>query len=159
RHEQETTKGHDQILRKQAIESALTILRRLSVPATEIRKPKLVQERSQTGYRESGAVELTLGKEQLGPSWVSVSRQIEGIPVFSSRALIQLRDRQGLSFLEVHWPEISRDTVAEAHRLSQMLKEGWLPPRIENAKPESMSAGIVHSPALGFVYGCLSCHS
>src|SRR5262249_5161895 len=94
RHEQETTKGHDQILRKQAIETRLTLLRRLSVPATEIRKPKLVQERSQTGYRESGAVELTLGKEQLGPSWVSVSRQIEGIPVFSSRALIQLRDRQ-----------------------------------------------------------------
>src|SRR5262249_31591775 len=122
----------------------------LNIPATEIAQARVLREQEQLGQlnRDTGKIEL--GKVMPGPRWASVSRQIDGIPVFSSRAMLQLDGENQLHFMELHWPAIPPETLIEAKRLAYKVKAGWKPPEMEGATVESSEAGILHSPALGF---------
>jgi hypothetical protein len=99
--------------------------------------------------RQTGKSELE--KEELGARQVRISRNIEGIPVFSSHAVLGFNSRGEIGFMEVHWPEIPGYVLAEAHRLEYKVKNGWRPPEQKEAVVESVEAGIIHSPAVGFL--------
>ena len=127
------------------------LLRLLDVPAGEMGEQKVLQERSRVGEREPSG-HIRLEEVQYGPQWARVTRQVEGIPVFSSRALFKFTGEDGsLRFFEVHWPYIPQEVLREAHRLDYKVKSGWKPPRVAEAEVETVEAGIVHSPAIGFV--------
>lgn len=140
-------KGTDQ----QLLEYTRRIFAGLNIPATEIAQARVLREQEQLAHLNRDTQKVELGRVTPGNRWASVSRQIDGIPVFSSRAMIQLDGENQLRFMELHWPAIPPDTLTEAKRLAYKVKAGWKPPEMEGAAVESSEAGILHSPALGFV--------
>ena len=111
----------------------------------------MLREQEQLAHLNRDTDKVEFGKVTPGHRWANVSRQIDGIPVFSSRAAVQLDGENQLHFMELHWPAIPPDTLTEAKRLAYKVKAGWKPPEMEGATVESATAGILHSPALGFV--------
>jgi hypothetical protein len=139
--------GSDEELQK----LASAVLVNLDIPAAEMAQTTVLQEKSQVAHfaRETGKIEAE--KEELGNRQVRISRNIEGVPVFSSHALLGFGKGGEIGFMEVHWPEIPAHVLAEAHRLEYKVKNGWRPPEQKEAVVESVEAGIIHSPAVGFL--------
>ncbi len=138
--------GTDEALSSRAHE----LLDRLKIPRGEWAKEAALQENTQTGRREASG-KVTLGPVTKGRRTLTLDRQIEGLPVFSSHLKLVL-DRSGdVGFMELHWPEIPPQVVTEAHRLAYKVKSGWRAPELARAKVESAEAGIIHSVAPGLV--------
>jgi hypothetical protein len=127
------------------------ILTGLNVPTAEIAQVRVLREQEQLAHVNPDSQKVEFGKVTPGNRWANVSRRIDGISVFSSRAMIQLDSQNQLRFMELHWPAIPPETLTEAKRLAYKVKAGWKPPEMEGATVESSEAGILHSPALGFV--------
>lgn len=138
--------GTDEALSSRAHE----LLERLKIPRGEWAKEAVLQENTQTGRREASG-KVTLGPVAKGRRTLTLDRQIEGLPVFSSHLKLVL-DRSGdIGFMELHWPEIPPQVVTEAHRLAYKVKSGWRAPELARAKVESVTAGIIHSVAPGLL--------
>jgi hypothetical protein len=133
------------------IAMARKLLAGVGVPAAEIADAKVLQEMTQEAEidPQSGAARPTELKK--GNRRALLTRNIEGIPVFSSRELLALNRRGGVYDLEMHWPEIPRAVIDEAHRLQYIVRNGWKPPEERGARAESVEAGIIHSPAVASV--------
>lgn len=123
----------------------------LEIPSAEIKDEKILHELTQEGQVNRQTGKVAMEEPRPGARWATASRQIEGLPVFSSRAVLRFGGKGAIDFLEFHWPMIPQDTILEAHRLDYKIKKGWHPPALEGARVESVEAGIVHSPAIGFV--------
>lgn len=133
------------------LERSRSILRTLEIPADEISKTNVLREKNQTAHRDIRTRRLVIDKPGDGKVFGEFWRQVSGVPVFSSRALIGLTKEGSVGYMEVHWPEIPRQTVEEARRLQGLVRGRWQPPAQKGATVESVEAGIIHSPALGFV--------
>jgi hypothetical protein len=126
------------------------ILKQLKIPSSEIAGQVLMKEQTQQASidRKTGKVEKEPVQE--GKYFARLTRQVDGLPVWSSVMVLGLAAKQRIGYLQLHWPEISEVLILEAHRLAHMVKRGWKPPEQPGASVESVEAGIVHSPALGF---------
>ncbi len=82
-----------------------------------------------------------------GKKWALTSRQVDGLPVFSSRATIALAPSGEIGFLEVHWPEIPAKVIEEARRYRELAGKDWHAPEQKGTRVESVTVGILHSPA------------
>jgi hypothetical protein len=56
-----------------------------------------------------------------------------------------------IGFLEVHWPEIPIRVIEMARRYRELSGTNWRAPELEGAHIESVTAGILHSPAAATV--------
>ena len=90
-------------------------------------------------------------RSESGPRYVQFSREISDVPVFSSRARVEIKSDRRVGSLELHWPEVPEAVVNEARRLQSVVAGGWKPPVRRAATVESVEAGIIHSPPIGFV--------
>jgi hypothetical protein len=52
--------------------------------------------------------------------------------------------------LELHWPRLSAEVLDEGAVLRKIVDSGFKAPDLKGATLESIEAGIVHSPAIGF---------
>lgn len=127
------------------------VFKSLEVPANEIAQARVLQEQMQEARVDRATGKLVQEERRPGKRWATASRSAEGLSVFSSRALLGLDGGGRIDFLELHWPTIPQDTLAEAHRLEFKIREGWRPPALDAAHVESVEAGVVHSPAIAFV--------
>ena len=93
-----------------------------------------------------------------GKRQVLVTRQLESLPVWSSSMLLGLNWDKSIGFLQLHWPEIPKEVVDRARKFEGIAQQGWKPPERPGAKVESVEAGIIHSPAIGFVMDFVPCH-
>jgi hypothetical protein len=134
----------DEIVRR-----ARHVLDSLRIPGREVDRAVVRREHTQEAEVTPGGV--VLGRPGAGHAYAWVTRRIEGLPVFSSRAVVGLRRSGDVGFMEVHWPEIPTAVVTEARRLDFRVRQGWRPPEIPGAKVESVQAGVLHSPAAGFL--------
>lgn len=131
------------------------LLERLKIPTAEIASEKVVQEKLQAGERDAKTGKFKLEPVEPGKKWARVARQVEGVPIFSSRATIGLMPSGEIGFLEVHWPEIPPNVTDEARRYKELAGKNWHAPELKGTRVESVTAGILHSPpaatALDFV--------
>jgi hypothetical protein len=123
------------------------LLERLKVPRAEIASEKVVQESTQVGERDQKTGQLRLEPIEPGKKWVHTTREIDGLPVFSSRATIGWMPDGEIGFLEVHWPEIPSRDLEVARRYREIAGKDWHAPELKGARVESVTAGILHSPA------------
>jgi len=123
------------------------LLERLKIPAAEIASEKVVQEKLQAGERDEKTGKFKLEPVEHGKKWARVTRQVEGVPVFSSRATIALMPGGEIGFLEVHWPEIPAKVTEEARRYKELAGKTWHAPELKGARVESVTAGVLHSPS------------
>ena len=132
------------------IKRARGILEQTGVPLDEIRAEEVLTEKLAVARvdRETGAVHPE--QVQDGRAMVRMSRQSRGLPVWSSNLLLGLTEDEGIGFLQLHWPVLPEHVMHETQRLAFRVKDGWQPPEHLQAKVESVEAGVVHSPAVGF---------
>lgn len=131
------------------LEASQLLLERLAIPTEEVRSGKVLTQHLQTGKLGPDG-RVVPSEVRNGKRYAQFSRAVNGVPVFSSRALIALTRDERLGFMELHWPRLPEVTVREAGRLSAVVGRDWRPPERKGARIESIEAGIVHSPALGF---------
>lgn len=79
-----------------------------------------------------------------------ITRQIDGIPVLSSRMMLDLDHAGRVAFMELNWPDISPDVIERARQLRKVASGRFEAPSMEGASVESIQASILHSPAVGF---------
>lgn len=126
------------------------ILATLGVPAGEIGREVVLTEKVQTARFDPTLNAHVAGDIKVGRRYAEVARQVDGIPVFSSRASLTLKHDGRVGALEVHWPEVPKHIRADAARLQRAVRDQWKPPPVKGAQVESAEVGIVHSPAIGF---------
>jgi hypothetical protein len=127
------------------------VLERLEIPASEIADARVLKERTQVAEMDQDTGKPRIEKPEWGKVYATFARQIDGIPVWSSSVIAGFTKNRSVGFLQAHWPEIPRAIVAEARRLVERVKGEWKPPEHPGAIVESVEAGIVHSPAVGFL--------
>lgn len=123
------------------------LLERLKIPRNEVEAEKVLQEKLQVGERDPKSGKARLEEVEAGKKYALTTRQIAGVPVFSSRAMIGLLPSGEIGFLEVHWPEIPAKVTEESQRYRQIVEKKWQAPERKGARVESVTAGILHSPA------------
>ncbi|MFW9789301.1 MAG: hypothetical protein ACFFE2_16175 [Candidatus Thorarchaeota archaeon] len=141
--------------KEEQYESARFIFKHLNIPLNEIAEEVLQTEMTQEAYVHQESGEVKLEEVQEGKSFVYFTRQIQDIPVWSSNLTLGLMKEKQIGFMQLHWPEIPRHVIEEAHKLAQKIEAGWRPDEQKGAIIESVEAGIIHSPAIGFVMDIL----
>ena len=134
---------------KPAIAACRQVIRAAGVPAAEIGEIRVLSEYGAAGKRV-GAKEVQVEPPELLRKMAVAQRVIDGLQVWSSHALVGLTRAGDIGSLEVHWPTLAPDVMKEAAVLGELVRRGFEPRPLPGAKIESIAAGIVHSPAVGF---------
>jgi hypothetical protein len=134
---------------KRVVAACRRVLRGAKVPVGEIAAIDVVREMAQVAERMSTG-DIAVAKPSVLQKLARARRAIRKVPVWSSYARVGLTKKGVVGSVEVHWPEISAAVVREAERLGALAARGYKPREIPGAKPESVEAGIIHSPAIGF---------
>jgi hypothetical protein len=137
--------GDDELL-----ERCRSIAQRLGVPAGEIEEASVLQVMNNVATID-GTGSVRTEEPQRGERYARLTRSVDGVPVFSSSVMLALNREGGIGFLELHWPEITPQAIAEARSMREQVERGWKPPELEGAHVESVEVGILHSPAVAFV--------
>jgi hypothetical protein len=132
------------------LELSRMILDKAGIPSSEILDQKVLQEKTQVAQVDKETKKIHFEDVQNGRGLAIISRQIDSLPVWSSNFILGITSEKQIGYMEIHWPEIPKLTVKEAHRLDYKLQHGWSPPKLERATVESVDAGIIHSPAISF---------
>jgi len=133
------------------IESARNLMERFETPVDEIAETSVLTEQAQEGQVDPESGRIRLEEPYRGKRLALVTRQIGKVPVWSSSMTLGLTWDRGIGFLQHHWPEIPDKVLDRARKLQKIANEGFRPPELPGAKIESVEAGIIHSPAVGFV--------
>ena len=132
-----------------AILGCRRVLRAARVPAAEIGAVDVVSEYGTVAERLSED-EIRVEEPQLLRKLARASRSIEGVPVWSSHVVVGLTAKGEVGQLELHWPHLAPEVVNEANVLASLVERGFKAPEVAGARMESVEAGVVHSPAIGF---------
>lgn len=134
---------------KQLVAACHKALRATKIPSVEIRRVKVISERGAAAeLLPSG--ELRVEKPELLQKLARAERRVTGLPVWSSHASVALTREGNVGQLEIHWPHLSPAALAEAKVLASIVRRGFKPRDVAGAEVESVEAGIVHSPPIGF---------
>lgn len=131
--------------------AARNFMERLEAPAGEIAETSVLAEQAQEGRVDPETGKLRVEDPYAGKRLALVTRQIDKLPVWSSSVTLGLTWDGTIGFLQLHWPEVPAKVIDRAHKLQAIASQGWRPPERPGATVESVEAGIIHSPAVGFV--------
>lgn len=134
---------------KTAIAACRRVLRAAKIPAAEIAGIDIQRELGQIAERTSGD-DFRVSEPTLLRKLAHARRSVRGIPVWSSYATVGLTAKGDIGSLELHWPELTEIVMREAGILNQLVKRGLRPPDLKGGRPESIEAGVIHSPSVGF---------
>lgn len=130
-----------------------TLLQRLGISHEEIAKEEILREFGQAAQVDpytQQVIKLEPARELR--NFLHVTRQVKGIPVWSSHLKMGLTAERKIGFLELHWPIIPHAVIREAQRLTFKVSNGWEVPAITAAEVESVEAGIIHTLAVGYFF-------
>jgi hypothetical protein len=133
------------------LDAMQSLLDRLGIAQDERATKRVVTERTRAASYDPETNHVELEPVQDGIRYAEVTRAIEGIPIWHSKALLALAADGRPGFIQVHWPELPDDLTREAAAFADAITAGWKPPDIEAAHPETSEAGVLHSLAVGFV--------
>ncbi|GIF23445.1 hypothetical protein BJ973_004056 [Actinoplanes tereljensis] len=119
------------------------------VPRAEIARSWVSPEFGATAQRVSDE-EFRVEESELLRKTAVFGRALDGTPVWSSYAQIELTAEGRIGRLEIHWPVVPPPVAEEARLLAALAYRGWKPPEAPEARVESVEAGVLHSPAVGF---------
>jgi hypothetical protein len=127
------------------------LLKRLGISHEEIAKEEVFREFGQAAQIDldtQQVIKVESARELR--TFLHVTRQVEGCSVWSSHLKLGLTAKRKIGFLELHWPIIPDAVIREAKRLAFMVCNEWKTPEIPAAEVESVEAGIIHTPAVGY---------
>jgi hypothetical protein len=125
------------------------VIRAAGVPGAEIASIRVISEFGASAQRLADG-KYQVNEQKLLRKEARARRVVDGLQVWSSFATVGLTADGRVGRLEIHWPELPSTVVNEADVLRTLVKRGFEPPTLPGAKVESIRAGIIHSPAIGF---------
>jgi hypothetical protein len=125
------------------------VLRAARIPPVEVAGIDVVSEYGAVAERLSEQ-DVRVEEPELLRKLACARRALGGIPVWSSHAVVGLTRKGLVGHLELHWPTLLAEVMEEAKVLQSIVKRGFKPPKLPGARVESIGAGILHSPAIGF---------
>ena len=130
---------------------AVQILNDFGIDTAEVGDRTVATEQVEAAYidRRTGGITSAGGRD--GKRYAMLSRTVDGMPVWRSGVTLGLTRDGSVGYLQLHWPEIPGGVFETARRYRSAESADWSPPSIEYAEPESMQAGILHSPAVSLV--------
>jgi hypothetical protein len=134
---------------RNAIAACRRVLRASRIPTGEIHRIDVLSEYGAVAERLSDE-EVRVEDSQLLRKLARATRAVEDVPVWSSHVVVGLTAKGEVGHLEMHWPHLAPEVVKEAKVLQALVKRGFKAPDIPGARAESVEAGVVHSPAIGF---------
>ena len=133
---------------REVVAAVRRVLKAAGIPAKEVDGVSVLSEFGAVGEVVDG--EMRAEEPTLLRKIGAARRAIEKLPMWSSYAKVGLTADGGLGFLELHWPAVSPETVKEGHVLQSLVEQGLRVPDMPGARPQSVEAGVLHSPAIGF---------
>ena len=128
-----------------------SLLQNLNIPRAEIAERSVLKEQTQVGGIRCRNRKGACGGSVPGKRYAFLGRAIEGLPVWSSRVML------GMTYgspRRLPGSALARNSEA-GYRRSQaaggIVKGNFKPPERSNTKIREVQAGILHSPAAGFV--------
>ena len=140
-----------QIADDEYLKLATTLLKPLQIPTKEIAERAVWKEQTQVAEFDQATGKAKMEAPVAGRRYAYFGRAIEGLPVWSSRLLLGMTADRRVGFLEAHWPEIPQKVLDEARRMAEMVKAEFKAPEKPYTTIREVQAGIIHSPAAGFV--------
>ena len=134
---------------RELVATCRKVLRAAKVPPAETGRIKVVSEHGAVAERLATG-ELRLDRPELLSKVARAERRTAGVPVWSSYAILGLTSDGAIGQLEIHWPDLSPTVLSEAKVLASLAKRGFKPREVTGAEIESVEAGVIHSPAIGF---------
>jgi hypothetical protein len=128
----------------------LRMLQAAGADRRQVAEVRVLQQQTQAAEVYGQGQGPRLQPVQRGMRSLLVTRQIDGIPVPSSRVLLNLDRAGNVAFMELSWPDVGPEVVEAAQRLRKAAGERFEAPRMDGATVESVQASILHSPAVGF---------
>jgi len=141
---------------KRSITECRRVLKAAGIPPREVQDVTVVSEMGRVAERTSEN-QFRVHEATVLRKLARASRNLEGVPVWSSYATVGLTRKGDLGSLELHWPEISEVVIKEAKVLQLLVKRGFKAPELPGAQVESVQAGVIHSPAIGFFMDITPC--
>ena len=130
--------------------TGIRILKATGSDLRQIAEVKVLQQRTQAALVDPQSQQSKLQPVQRGKRSLMITRQIDGIPVLSSRMMLNLDRADQIAFMELSWPDLSPEVIDMAKRLRKAVSDRFEAPPMEGATVESIQASILHSPAVGF---------
>jgi len=125
------------------------VLGAAGIPAKEIAEIQVVSEYGAVAERRTEH-DVRVERPELLRKLARAQRAVDGLPVWSSYGMVGLTGDGRVGQLELHWPWLSPEVLKEANVLRTIVQRGFQPGRVPGARVESIEAGIIHSPAMGF---------
>ena len=115
----------------------------------EIRRIKVVSERGTVAERlKSG--EVRVERPELLRKLARAERRAAGVPVWSSYAVVGLTEKGAIGYLEIHWPHLVAGRARRGEGPGDRRQSRFRAGGGAGAEVESVEAGLIHSPAIGF---------
>lgn len=128
----------------------VTFLRASGAREDEIANVQVLQQFTQIGEAVPGSTAVRVQEPQRSHRTLLVSRRVAGVDVVSSRMMLYIDSSGRIAFMELAWPDISREVVDRALRYKALTDGRYVPPPMEGADVEAVQPVILHSPAVGF---------
>lgn len=116
----------------------------------EIADVKVLQQTTQSGETLPGGKEVKVLPPQRSHRTLMISRRVAGVDVVSSHLMLNLDSAGRVAFMELAWPDISREVLDRAVRYREMTATKYAAPLLEGADVEAVQPVVLHSPAVGF---------
>ena len=133
------------------IDRAVQILGDIGVDTAEVTERNVATEQVEAASIDRRTGVITSAGVRDGKRYALLSRAVDGMPVWRSSVTLGLTRDGSPGYLQLHWPEIPREVLETARGYRTAESSDWSPPGIDYAEPESMQAGILHSPAVSLV--------
>jgi hypothetical protein len=133
---------------KTVLAACRRVLKAVKVPSTEVASLHVVSEFGAVAERTSSNEFQTKGPI-LQRKLARATRTVEGVPVWSSYAIVGLTVKGRIGRAEVHWPQVTQQVGKETRVLQALIERGFEAPKTTGAHVESIEVGILHSPAIG----------
>jgi len=139
-------KGSDEELKN----IGLKFLKASGVQEAEIADVQILQQFTQLAEKSADGKSVRLDAPQKSYRALLVSRRVDGVDAPSSRLLLNVNAAGRIAFMELNWPDVSREVRDRAALLRKVVDSGYAAPRIEGAEIESAQPVLLNSPAVGF---------
>lgn len=126
------------------------MLKAIDADPGEVAEAKVLQQFTQAAKIDSSGRAI-LQKPKADRRTLLLTRAVEGLPVWSSRLMLDLNRDGSIAAMEIAWPRISPEVLKEGLAMREAAGANFRAPERPYAKIESAEAGILHSPAASFI--------
>jgi hypothetical protein len=133
------------------LDRAQRLLEELGIDPAEIDRRSIMTEQVEAASFDRRSGDIVSAGVRDGKRYAYLTRAVDGLPIWQSSLTLGLTRDGAPGYLHLHWPEIPAKYPDLARDYRKAEAGGWTAPKLDYAEPESIRAGVLHSPAISLV--------